>query len=49
MSTRAPGEDPHPGPDEVALMRSPGFWVIVRHAVLFGVVLAFARWRFWDW
>ena len=23
-------------------MRSPGFWVIVRYAVLFGVVLAFA-------
>ena len=46
MSTRATGEDPHPGPDDVALMRSPGFWVIVRHAILFGVVLAFAALAF---
>ena len=42
MSTRATGEDSHPGSDNVALTRSPGFWVIVRHAILFGVVLAFA-------
>ena len=46
MSTRATGEDSHPGPDDVALMRSPGFWVIVRYAVLFGVVLAFAALAF---
>ena len=42
MSTRATGEDPNPGSDNVALTRSPGFWVIVRYAILFGVVLAFA-------
>ena len=30
MSTRATGEDSHPGSDDVALTRSPGFWVIVR-------------------
>jgi H+/Cl- antiporter ClcA len=46
--------DPHPrseqGPssDSVfpSLTRSPGFWVIVRHAVVFGVVLAFAALAF---
>jgi H+/Cl- antiporter ClcA len=42
MSTRAKSEDSHPGSDNVALTRSPGFWVIVRYAILFGVVLAFA-------
>ena len=42
MSTRAPDEDPHPDSETVALTRSPGFWVIVRYAILFGVVLAFA-------
>ncbi len=41
MSTRATGEDSHPGSDNVALTRSPGFWVIVRYAIVFGVVLAF--------
>ena len=42
MSTRATGNDSHPGSDNVAMMRSPGFWVIVRYAILLGVVLAFA-------
>ena len=42
MSTRATGGDSHPASDDVALTRSPGFWVIVRYAILFGVVLAFA-------
>ena len=41
MSTGTTGDDSHPGSDDVALARSPGFWVIVRDAVLFGVVLAF--------
>ncbi len=43
-------EQGHPGPSEgppadtdvVALARSPGFWVMMRHAAVFGVVLAFA-------
>jgi hypothetical protein len=42
MNTRATGEESHAGSADVALIRSPGFWVIVRYAVLFGVVLAFA-------
>jgi H+/Cl- antiporter ClcA len=42
MRTRATGEESHPGSDDVALTRSPGFWVIVRYAIVFGVVLAFA-------
>ena len=46
MSTRATGEDSHPGSDDVALMRSPGFWVIVRYAILFGVVLGFVALAF---
>jgi chloride channel protein, CIC family len=46
MRTRATGEDSPPGSDDVALMRSPGFWVIVRYAVVFGVVLAFAALAF---
>ena len=46
MSTRATGGDPPPGRDHVALMQSPGFWVIVRYAFLFGVVLAFAALAF---
>ena len=46
MSTRATGEDSHPGSDNVALTRSPGFWVIVRYAILFGVVLAFVALAF---
>jgi len=46
MSTPATGGDPPPGPEQVALMRSPGFWVIVRYAILFGVVLAFAALAF---
>ena len=46
MSTRASGEDPHTASDDVALTRSPGFWGIVRHAILFGVVLAFVALAF---
>ena len=42
LRRRAGGEESHPSSENVALMRSPGFWVIVRYAVLFGVVLAFA-------
>ena len=42
MSERATTEKSPPGSDNVALTRSPGFWVIVRYAILFGVVLAFA-------
>jgi hypothetical protein len=36
------GEAPSSGSDFVVLTRSPGFWVIMRYAALFGVVLAFA-------
>ena len=46
MSTRATGEDPNPGSDSFVLTRSPGFWVIVRYAILFGVVLAFVALAF---
>jgi H+/Cl- antiporter ClcA len=46
--------DPQPRSEEgpssdsvfVSLIRSPGFWVIVRHAAVFGVVLAFAALAF---
>ena len=42
-SSRGPtGQESPPGPESVALMRSPGFWVIVRYAAVLGVVLAFA-------
>ena len=41
MSTRATGEGSDPGSDFVSLTRSPGFWSMVRYAILFGVVLAF--------
>ena len=41
-----PGEEPSSGSDFVALTRSPGFWVIMRYAALFGVVLAFAALAF---
>ena len=41
-----PGEGPPSAPDFVALTRSPGFWVIMRYAPLFGVVLAFAALAF---
>ncbi|MGZ6693900.1 MAG: chloride channel protein, partial [Solirubrobacteraceae bacterium] len=40
------GEAPPSDSDFVALTRSPGFWVIMRYAVLFGVVLAFAALAF---
>ena len=46
MSTRATDEDLPPGSDPVALTRSPGFWVIVRHAIVFGVLLGFAALAF---
>ena len=42
MSTRTTGDNSNPGPDNVALTRSPGFWVLMRYAILFGVVLGFA-------
>ena len=42
MSTPATGEDSHSGSENLVLTRSPGFWLIVRYAILFGVVLAFA-------
>ena len=41
-----PGKEPSSGSDFVALTRSPGFWVIMRYAALFGVVLAFAALAF---
>jgi H+/Cl- antiporter ClcA len=43
---QGPGKDPSSAPDFVALTRSPGFWVIMRYAALFGVVLAFAALAF---
>ena len=46
MSTRETGDDSHSGSDDVALIRSPGFWVIVRYAILFGVVLGFGSLAF---
>ncbi len=42
MIEPAAGDGPPPGIDHSALTQSPEFWVIVRHAILFGVVLAFA-------
>src|SRR5262249_9478424 len=36
-----PRATPSSGSDFVPLARSPGFWVIIRYAALFGVVLAF--------
>src|SRR5215510_9128851 len=41
-----PDDRPSADSDFVALTRSPGFWVIVRYAALFGVVLAFAALAF---
>ena len=46
MSTRSTGQGSDPGSDDVALTRSPGFWAIVRYAIFFGVVLAFAALAF---
>ena len=46
MSTPATGDAPDPGSDNTALTRSPEFWVIMRDAVTFGVVLAFAALAF---
>ena len=42
MTTPATDEDADPGAADVALMQSPGFWVVVRYAIVLGVVLAFA-------
>ena len=41
-----PGKEPAAGSDFVALTRSPRFWVIMRYAAVFGVVLAFAALAF---
>ena len=35
------GEPPSPDAGLVPMTRSPGFWLIVRYAVLLGVVMAF--------
>ena len=40
--SRLSSEEPPSGDDVAALTRSPGFWVYLRYAALFGVVLAFA-------
>ena len=40
------GEAPSSDTDFVALTKSPGFWVTMRYAALFGVVLAFAALAF---
>jgi H+/Cl- antiporter ClcA len=40
------GAEPSSEPVFVPLTKSPGFWVIVRYAALFGVVLAFAALAF---
>jgi H+/Cl- antiporter ClcA len=53
-SQHGPGEGAQPGSgggsqsgsDAVALTRSPGFWLLMRYAALFGVVLAFAALAF---
>ena len=42
QSQTGPREEPPAGSDVVALTRSPGFWVLMKYAALFGVVLAFA-------
>src|SRR5215831_7657670 len=41
-----PREPTSSGRDFVALTRSPGFWVIIGHAAVFGIVLAFAALAF---
>ena len=46
MTTPATDEDADPGAADVALMQSPGFWVVVRYAIVLGVVLAFASLAF---
>ena len=40
------GQGSQPGPDGVALARSPTFWRLMGYAALFGVVLAFASLAF---
>ena len=40
------GQGSQPGPDGVALTRSPGFWRLMGYAAFFGVVLAFASLAF---
>ena len=39
-------EQPEPSSDAGALTRSPGFWILMRYAALFGVALAFAALAF---
>ncbi len=46
MTTDKPGEESEAGSELVALTRSPGFWLMIRYAALFGVVLAFAALAF---
>ena len=41
-TTTAPAGSASGDDDTGALTRSPGFWLLMRYAVLFGVVLAFA-------
>ena len=40
------GQGSQPGPDGVALTRSPGFWRLMGYAAFFGVALAFASLAF---
>jgi hypothetical protein len=40
------GQESRSGADGVAVARSPGFWLVMRYATLFGVVLAFAALAF---
>ena len=46
MTTTATNDDADRGAPQVALMQTPGFWIVVGYAVLFGVVLAFASLAF---
>src|SRR3954451_2003841 len=45
-SGSGPDQGSQPGPDVVALTRSPGFWRLMGYAALFGVLLAFAALAF---
>jgi H+/Cl- antiporter ClcA len=40
------GGEPSPNADLVSLTRSPGFWIVMRYAVIFGVLLAFGSLAF---
>ena len=46
MTTTATNHDSDRGAPQVALMQTPGFWIVVGYAVLFGVVLAVASLAF---